>query len=267
MITLLPGSTSPFNVTVERFIKMSSQAKPATDHRLKSLLVIDFETTSLPEQDPDAEIVEAAVAIFDVDTGAIRSRWSTLVQHTRPMSDFTADKFSGVDFTGAMTLREAMCEIEHSWLTSRGAWTGQNPDFDLGFARRAFADCNIPWPKYPDVDYHILDVASMAFPYVARKEISRVSLRNTREWAGLKGGQTHRAMGDVDDSIEVMRYIFGRTVVAANPLQRAAVICGTHSQCCPNWNPKFIVEINGANCSADCMADSNAGALRHVEIR
>ncbi len=178
--------------------------------KIEKLFFVDVETTDLPENDPEAEIIEIACAALDISTWEVSREWSSLVKHTRPMGEFTARHFAAVDFSKALPIDLAIQHLLGAWYSCAGSWTGQNPIFDLGFLRPAAASAGFPWPTSPAVDYHRFDVASMMLPYVLRGEVESVSLRATRKWAGIAGEQSHRAAGDVSDTIAVFRRIMGR---------------------------------------------------------
>lgn len=175
----------------------------------QKLFFVDVETTDLPENDPDAEVIEIASAVLDLITWEVSAEWTTLVKHSRPMGAFTAQHFGGVDFSRALDPSNAVETMIDRWRASGGAWSGQNPIFDLGFLRPLAASCGFPWPKSPEVDYHRFDVASMMLPRVLAGEVESVSLRATRGWAGITGEQSHRAAGDVSDTIQVFKRIMG----------------------------------------------------------
>jgi len=177
--------------------------------KIGKLFFCDCETTDLPDNDPEAEIIEIACAILDVETWRVSGEWSTLVRHSRPYGDLTAATFSKVNFGNALDLDLAVAGLFRRWRESGGAWIGQNPDFDRGMLRPAARSCGVPWPHKPEVDYHVFDVASMMLPYLVRGEVGGVGLKTTRVWAGCQGEQSHRAMGDVRDTIRVFSKIMG----------------------------------------------------------
>jgi hypothetical protein len=179
--------------------------------RTSKLFFVDVETTDLPENDPGAEIIEIATAVLDLDTWAVTDEWSTLVAHSAPMGAFTQKAFTGVDFTGAPLSWWALTLLLKQWEKCAGAWTGQNPDFDRGMVRSTSGRMGVDFIRPPGADYHVFDVASMMLPYVLRGEVESVSLRNTRLWAGQFGEQTHRAPGDVRDTIAVLLEILVRS--------------------------------------------------------
>jgi hypothetical protein len=178
--------------------------------KVEKLFFVDVETTNLPENDPEAEVIEIACGVLDLRTWETSGEWSTLVKHSRPLGDFTAKYFSRVDFSRALDPSNAIETLIMRWRACAGSWSGQNPIFDLGFLRPLAASCGYAWPGSPDVDYHRFDVASMMLPYVLRGEVESVSLSKTRVWAGCEDEQAHRAAGDVSDTIRVFRRIMGR---------------------------------------------------------
>lgn len=177
----------------------------------KTLMIVDVETTDLPSNDPDAQIVEIAAAILDCQSGVIAYRYSDLVRFSRPVCDFTAKHFAGVDFSGALDIVPALEKLFTLWRGFQATFAGWNPMFDLTMIRKEAEDYGIAIPKPPEVDYHVVDISSMTLPYVLRGEIEGMSLRHGRLWAGQKGEQNHRAMGDVLDAAQVFREVMMRT--------------------------------------------------------
>lgn len=186
--------------------------------RIAKLFFVDVETTDLPENDPAAEIVEIACGVLDLETWEVSGEWSTLVAHSRPFGTQgpcpPCEVFRLTDFTNAPLLWRALAELFRRWRACGGAWTGQNPTFDLRFVRDAADRLIVDMPRFPDVDYHVFDVASMMLPRMLRGEVEGVGLSKTRLWAGCEGGyQTHRAAQDVSDTIRV----FVKHINAGNP--------------------------------------------------
>ncbi len=189
---------------------------------IEKLFFVDAETTDLPENDPDAQVIEVACATLDLATWEISGEWQTLVKHTRPMSEFTRKYFGDKDFVGALTQEEAILELLYRWQNSgHGTWAGQNPRFDLGFLQPMAKKIAMAWPTHPTVDYHVIDVSSMALPFVMLGKVESISLRSTRKWAGMKAEQSHTAFGDVMDTIAV----FGK-IMHAHDIQ--TLTQGTH---------------------------------------
>lgn len=178
---------------------------------LGKVLIVDTETTDLLTNDPHAEIVEIAAVVLDLHSWRVLSSMHSLVQHTRPMCDFTKKQFADVSFANALPLDYLLESLLNTWTNHGGAWLGQNPMFDLSFVKPAAEKYGLAWPLPPAVDYHPLDLASMMLPYVLKSEVESVSLRNTRIWAGMKGPQSHRACGDVSDVIHVLAQVIARS--------------------------------------------------------
>jgi len=79
---------------------------------------------------------------------------------------------------------------------------GQNPLFDFGFIMAALKRLNWTWPW--KCGYHLLDVASMAWPLVAMHKTPGVNQESLVELLGL-GTQTHTAISDVEQCVEVYK--------------------------------------------------------------
>ncbi len=179
--------------------------------RIKKLFFADCECTDLPKNDPEAELIEVAGAILNLETWQVEESYTTLIQHSRPLATSgrnpPARTFAGVDFGAAIPLPDALRNLLSLWSFHGAAWIGQNPPFDQGLCKPAAAKHGIRWPEWPEVDYHTFDVASMMLPRYLWGEIPSVSLEASRLWAGCTGSQSHRAMGDVQDLIQVFRKI------------------------------------------------------------
>lgn len=204
---------------------------------IKQLLFLDCETTGLDETTD--EIVEVAGALVDLQTREVMAHCSHLVQHTKPIG-FQPERWEAFNWNEAWPLHEAMTNLAH--LMNGQTIAGQNPGFDVRFIRAAMARCGIP---YPETDYHLVDVSSMAIPLVMAKRVEGISLRHTRLWAGCTGEQTHRAFGDVVDTIEVFFKLcdtFNLGLATQHELDLA--LSNLQPMTCPDCGGKGLLESN-----------------------
>lgn len=163
---------------------------------------IDVETTGL---DPDVhELIEVA---------AIRVDWTTLqlvavpvTAKIRPKRLDLADPgalevngYSDEAWADAVELGEALGRIAP---VIEGAMiAGHNPFFDWSFLERGYACAGLPLPQ---VDYHRLDTASLAW-ILATEANASVSLDAACGALGVKRPTPHAALSDAMASLEVAR--------------------------------------------------------------
>jgi len=182
---------------------------------------VDVETTGLNAEgngsdggrEPD-HITEIAVARVHPETMRIEESVHVYVWPKRPVSD-EVRRINGYSEEiwadrGAMGIRQALARTLP--LLGGTVPTGQNPHFDVDrFLRKAWENAGrmgadrivpdiVPWPE---MDYHRIDIASLALPLKVAGHIPGLSLKYTRKLFGLMGEQSHTAMGDVRDEIHV----------------------------------------------------------------
>ena len=147
------------------------------------------------------------VAVVRVDPRTLEER-GRLVARVRPAPGLVVDPeaaavngYTPEEWATAPTEAEALPAVA---AMLRGAmFAGQNPAFDRDFLRAAFDRAHLSWPAG---DYHLLDVASLAWPLVVRGDVDSVSLRKVSAWMGLPPlAGHHRAEADIDRTIEVYR--------------------------------------------------------------
>lgn len=181
--------------------------------KIDSITFIDVETTGLDsELDSILEVCWAKVAIPSLEV--VHSGGGLVSPNKNPhpflYTAWKPERFNGANWAFAEPLHRRLLDLRACMLDS--AIGGQNPMFDIGFLRTGYHHIGCEMPKHPEIDYHVIDVSSMAIPLLLRGEVEGVSLRSTRLWAGLTGEQSHRAREDVDDTIEVFRKIITRGI-------------------------------------------------------
>lgn len=169
---------------------------------ITKLFFCDTETGGL--DDAQHDIVEIAACLADPKTLAVDpdSVFHCLIKPERELTDFTRQKFADVialDWAGAITLDDALATLGP--LMVGATWVGQNPAFDKRFLQRAFAATGRQWPE---MDYHVLDTASMVYPLVRLGLLESVSLKSSRvTLLGYRDEQGHRAVSDMLDTVDV----------------------------------------------------------------
>ncbi len=190
--------------------------------KITELVFTDIETTGVTfkpglVQEFTDQIIEVAAARVNIFTRKIVDRFTTVIQPEQYHPQVVAgeppswmfgpfhkksNRFDGVDWMSGLPLKEALSILAERFFIDGATLAGQNPTFDLGHFRRDFEAADM---KLPALDYHLVDSGSLAIlPYVLG-ETEGLSLKNTRGWAGVEegAGQTHRAMDDVLDTIQV----------------------------------------------------------------
>lgn len=171
----------------------------------RDLVFLDIETTGL---DPDThEIIEIAACRQANDF----SKPACWVEHkTFPLHINTADakaleinKYSAdvwrdvaISLKGALSDFVMLCEGDVTLVI-------QNPTFDWGFIRPALKKFKLT----PSIDYHIMDVASMMWPYVMRGLVESPSLEKTCAFWDISNEGAHGARRDVERLMSVYQAI------------------------------------------------------------
>jgi DNA polymerase III epsilon subunit-like protein len=91
-------------------------------------------------------------------------------------------------------------------------WTnfgGQNPHFDKGFLTEACRKCDLPWPRMQG--YRLIAVEMLAWPLLLNDKIENVKQETLMKYFGL-GGQSHDALDDIRNSIEIYKRLVKHAV-------------------------------------------------------
>jgi DNA polymerase-3 subunit epsilon len=167
------------------------------------LIWIDVETTGL---DPNKhEIIEmAAVRSWLDGTLAGAAMFSTRVHfsgHCTPGAQ-AVNGYTPDEWLKAIALPDALSQLTHEMTGRRFA--GQNPKFDEGFLRAAFARCDMPWPRMKS--YHVLDLASLAWPLYLRGRVPGLGLDALCKGLGVEPeAKPHSALNGALKALEVYR--------------------------------------------------------------
>jgi len=169
---------------------------------ITSLLFLDTETNGL---DPNKGccVLEVACARLDLATGQISDTYEALIHGGDAIQgDYHKREgtFRDADWSKAVPRREAIGQLFARMEGSTIA--GHNVKFDIKFLR---AEADLLKFYWPTTQYHEIDTVAMAAPLLFAKKVSSLSLETLRTWAGRTGKQSHRALGEVMDTIAVFQ--------------------------------------------------------------
>ena len=173
------------------------------------LVFVDVETTGL---DPARhELIEIAAVRVDAHTLEPLDHASVRVRPSR-LGDadpraLEVNGYSDAAWKDAVSLPTALRRVAP--LLDGALVAGHNVGFDWAFLARGFERAGLP---LPDVDYHRLDTASLAWPLVAGAEIESLSLDAVCTALGLHRPSPHRALADAMASLEVARRLRDRSL-------------------------------------------------------
>jgi len=168
------------------------------------LAFTDTETTGL---DPKIhELTEVAIIRIDPYTLEEKARFHRYFLPFAPPSEEVV-KINGYSEAlwrerGAKPIcREDVVEI--GAVLKGSAFAGQNPTFDRGFIHAAFG---VYLPTL-EMDYHLIDVATLAWPLVVAGLLPGMGLKHSRKLFDCAGEQTHSALQDILDTIHVYKQL------------------------------------------------------------
>ncbi|MDP1916609.1 MAG: 3'-5' exonuclease [Myxococcales bacterium] len=181
-----------------------------------AITFVDLETTGLEFR--KHEILEIGVIRADARTLEIVAQCEVRVcperlENASPEALAIAG-YSLADWVEASTLEVALCRVAP--LFEGALVAGHNVGFDWAFLEEAFRREELP---LPEVDYHRLDTASLAWPLVASGELTSLSLNSVAAHFGLERPSPHRALADARCSLEVARRLSHR-MRQASPVGR-----------------------------------------------
>jgi DNA polymerase-3 subunit epsilon len=173
----------------------------------KAIAFVDLETTGL---DPSRhDIVEVAAIRVDARSLEVLAEHDTLVAPQRlddaQLEALAVCGFSKAAWTNAVPLRDALLAIAP--LVEGALVAGHNVGFDWAFLEAGFRRAGLTLPQ---VDYHRLDTASLAWPLVASGELPSLSLDGLATLFGLERPRPHRALADARCALEVARRLAER---------------------------------------------------------
>lgn len=179
--------------------------KPKLPMYERDLVFFDLETTGL---DPfNCGIIQIAAYLRTADRkeeAAFKvyielSPFYVREEQAMQINGYSEEKWKAA---GAIPIAEALKGFSNFVTREKGcilaAW---NPVFDMSFLRNAYKVWNIAMPKA--VDYHVLDVASIAWPLVQNRAIETIKLSKVCEYLGISNEGEHDAGVDVERMVKV----------------------------------------------------------------
>jgi oligoribonuclease (3'-5' exoribonuclease) len=163
--------------------------------------------------DPELhDLTEVAVIVTDYRLAELcRAEWKVRARAERITPE--AAKISGYTEAGwkdALPVRRVLTELAELLPKGKTAVpAGQNVRMDVQFVERAYGRCGIDYP----FDYHVIDLATLFYSWslVVGEPVSALSLRQAATSAGLLTGPVeHRAMADIELTLESFRHYIGR---------------------------------------------------------
>lgn len=169
---------------------------------MRPLAFVDCETTGL---DPARhELLEVAAIRVSPQTLAVETELAMMVRPTRTDdADPEALRIVGYSeeaWSDALPLREAMAQLAP--ILDGAMLAGHNVAFDRGFLDAAWKQVG---HRPENLDHHLLDTATMAWPLLSAKKLDSVSLTPVCKYLGIERGKEHAALADARASLEVAR--------------------------------------------------------------
>jgi len=169
---------------------------------MRPLAFIDLETTGL---DPARhEILE--IGVIRVDACTLTELDSTDIRvHPTRLADADPEAlrrngYSPRRWENAASLPEALDWVAP--LLVGATLAGHNVGFDRAFLEVAWRATGGP---PPDLDHHLLDTATLAWPLLTEGRIDSLSLATVCTALGIGLHDSHRALSDAERSLEVAR--------------------------------------------------------------
>jgi len=200
---------------------------------MRSLAFIDLETTGL---DPSRhEILE--IGVIRVDGRTLADLDATDVRvHPRRLEDADPEAlrlngYSARRWENATNLWEALDWVAP--LLVGATLAGHNVGFDRAFLEVAWKATGGP---PPDLDHHLLDTASLAWPLLVEGLVDSLSLITVCTALGIGLHDPHRALSDAERSLEIARRLLpgarerARRVVQSR--QESGCQCAAGGRCC-----------------------------------
>lgn len=181
----------------------AASAKPKKLARERDIVFFDIETSGL---DPSvAEILEIAAIRLDIDSldeiAAFESRvFPKHIETASPealvINGYDPDLWSKT----AVSVEEALRQFVDI-CGGQVTLAGHNPGFDWSFCRPRLVEIGL----LAEVDYHIIDTSSLAWPIAMSGAIDRVKLQVVCDHLGIDNAGEHRALTDCRRAAEAYR--------------------------------------------------------------
>ena len=170
----------------------------------RPLSVIDVETTGL---DPRKNaMIEVGVVKLSADTLEEIDTYSSLIKldptalvEPRAMA---VNRINTADLETSPELKDVMICVSHFIMGT--VLTGHNVQFDRGFLMAAFEKAGV---QCPQIEYHSLDTASLAWPLLRQGKVPGVSLKHLADYFNLSRENEHRALFDARRTAALLRIL------------------------------------------------------------
>jgi DNA polymerase-3 subunit epsilon len=169
------------------------------------LYFFDTETTGLIDKNPDAEVTEIAIALWE--DGAVKELYDRpfLPKHGCPEEVARINGYSEQLWKEAGAKPFSNEDASELQALLMGVYlAGSNPDFDK---RMIAAECQRVGRQAPAWSHRSLNTASLAWPLWALGEVESTGLVSLTKHFGIEH-QAHSAMGDVRAAIKVWEALF-----------------------------------------------------------
>jgi DNA polymerase-3 subunit epsilon len=179
---------------------------------MRPLAFVDLETTGL---DPRRhEIIEIAVVCADPRSFETTGMMDLRVRPGRiEDADPAALRINGWSaeaWRDAVSIDVALVRVRP--LLDGALLAGHNVSFDHTFLDAAWRATGV---GVPDVDHHLLDTATLAWPLYAAGLVESLSLDAVCDALGIDIGRPHRALADAQRSLELARRLLPGSELAA----------------------------------------------------
>lgn len=169
---------------------------------MRPLVFVDCETTGL---DPARhELIEVAVLRVHPQTLVVEAEVALKVRPERiEDADPEALRINGYSeeaWADAISLDEAMAQLAP--VLEGAMLAGHNVAFDRGFLDAAWRRVG---RRPENIDHHLLDTATLAWPLLSSGTLDSVSLTPVCKHLGIERGEEHWALDDARASLEVSR--------------------------------------------------------------
>lgn len=171
----------------------------------RDLVFFDLETTGL---DPDVhEIIQIGAIVLHANKDV--TAFKCYVEPLHPelaepkaleVNGYTPERWREAS---AVSLPEALRFFKNACMRNECILAAWNPTFDKPFLRRGYILWEGQLPKA--VDYHFLDVASMAWSLVLERKIETIKLEKVCEYLGISNEGAHDAGRDCERMVAVYK--------------------------------------------------------------
>lgn len=173
----------------------------------RDVIFLDTETTGL---EPDEhEVIEIAAIRFrcDLQVEVARRERKTVMQwpekaHAKALE---VNRYTAKEWERAVPIRAALVELAEIFVEGEPILVCQNPIFDWGFLKVAFAREKLAFPSVR----RIIDTQSIAWPLVMNGHLTKVDLETMCSKYGISNDGSHRAMTDVVRTAQLYAKLIG----------------------------------------------------------